>query len=348
MSLRELVRPNIWKLKGYSSARHEFEGEADVYLDANENPYATDINRYPDPFQEAVKSRLSEIKGIPNQNIFIGNGSDEPIDLILRIFCEPGVDNILTFPPTYGMYRVSADINNVAIIESSLTPDFQIDVPNALKQVDRYTKVAFICSPNNPTGNTIDHYSITSFLNSFNGITVIDEAYIDFSDDRSFSTLLDRYPRLIVLQTLSKAWGAAGIRLGLAYAQGEILRLLNKVKPPYNINILTQTRGLQLLQNVDQFKQQVTEIKAQRAQVAAALKDLDVVKKIYPSDTNFLLVEFDKPLEVFEYLRSEGVVIRDRTKTHLCDNCLRITIGTPEENKRLLQSLDAYTNEVKD
>ena len=294
-----------------------------------------------------MKKRLSEIKGIPPQNIFIGNGSDEPIDLILRIFCEPGVDNILTFPPTYGMYQVSAEINNVSIKESSLTVDYQMDVADALKQVDRNTKVAFICSPNNPTGNTIDHYSITSFLNSFKGITVIDEAYIDFSDERSFGAMLDRYPRLIVLQTLSKAWGAAGIRLGLAYAQGEILRLLNKVKPPYNINILTQNRGLQVLEDVKGFELQVAEIKTQRTQVKESLENFAIVKKIHPSATNFLLVEFDQPLEVFHYLRSKGVVIRDRTKTHLCDNCLRITIGTPEENERLLQSLRSYINEMK-
>ena len=347
MSLEELVRPNIWRLKGYSSARHEFEGIADVYLDANENPYDTDINRYPDPFQTAVKKRLSVIKGVPVENMFIGNGSDEPIDLLLRIFCEPGVDNILTFPPTYGMYQVSADINDVQIIESSLTTDYQIDIDQSLKLINNQTKVAFICSPNNPTGNLIDHNSVLRFLDSFKGISVIDEAYIDFAGSEGFAKMLVDYPRLVILQTLSKAWGAAGIRLGLAFASKAIIGLLNKIKPPYNINVLTQNRALEVLEDTESFNNQVEEIKTQKAEIIKSLGQLEIVIKIHPSDTNFLLVEFDKPMEVFEYLRSNGIVIRDRTKTHLCDNCLRITIGTPEENERLLRSLRSFINAMK-
>jgi len=342
MELKDLVRPNIWSLKGYSSARHEFEGEADVYLDANENPYDTAVNRYPDPFQIEVKKRLSKIKNVPVENIFVGNGSDEAIDLILRIFCEPGVDSILTFPPTYGMYQVSADINNVGIVKSSLTTDYQVDMNDALSRMTSQTKVAFICSPNNPTGNLIGRKSVEDFMSKFNGITVLDEAYIDFADDSGFSEMIEKYPRLIVLQTLSKAWGAAGIRFGLAYAQKGIMDLLNKVKPPYNVNALTQRKALEILNKEDGFKAQLTEIKVERSKLEMALPTFEMVKKIHPSDANFLLVEFDKPLEVFHYLRSKGIVIRDRTKTHLCDDCLRITIGTPEENQRLLTSLKEF------
>lgn len=342
MELKDLVRENIWNLNGYSSARHEFEGKADVFLDANENPFESDINRYPDPFQADVKDKLSDIKNITTNRIFLGNGSDEAIDLIMRIFCKPGVDQILTFPPTYGMYKVSADINDVEVIESSLTSDYQIDVNDALSKVTDYTKVAFICSPNNPTGNLIDRSTIEKFMDSFGGITVIDEAYIDFADTESMIHMLDRYPRLIVMQTLSKAWGAAGIRLGLAYANQEIIALFNKVKPPYNINSLTQQKALTLLNNVGLCVDQKLMILSERKRVQIALQDFDFVRQIHPSDANFILVEFDHAERIFEYLRDEGVVIRNRTKTHLCADCLRITIGTPEENKTLLEALKEF------
>lgn len=344
MELKDLVRPNIWSLKGYSSARHEFEGEAEVYLDANENPYETNVNRYPDPFQMKVKERLSQIKNVPVENIFVGNGSDEAIDLIMRIFCEPGRDNILTFPPTYGMYSVSADINNVEIIESSLLTDYQIDIDNTLSEINANTKVAFICSPNNPTGNQIDTQSIDTFLEKFKGITVIDEAYIDFATEKGYANLINKYPRLIVLQTLSKAWGAAGIRFGLAYANEEIMQLINKVKPPYNVNVLTQQKALAILNDEEAFNVKLDEIIAERIKLEKALADISLIQKIHPSDANFLLVQFGEALEVFHYLRSKGIVIRDRTKTHLCADCLRVTVGTPEENQRLLSALRAFEN----
>ncbi|MBT8219169.1 MAG: histidinol-phosphate transaminase [Bacteroidia bacterium] len=345
MDIKALVRESIWNLQGYSSARHEYDGVADIFLDANENPYQSEINRYPDPFQLKLKDRLSEIKHIVPDRIFIGNGSDEAIDLIIRIFCEPDKDNIIIFPPTYGMYKVSADINNVKTIKSSLTADYQINTSDALSKINAHTKVAFICSPNNPTGNIMKRSDVLHFIKNFNGITVIDEAYIDFSDGPGYSDWIDQNPGLIILQTLSKAWGAAGIRLGIAMSNEVVIGLLNKVKPPYNVNSLSQQRALEVLSDEADFNARVNQIKRERERVAESLLSMELVRKVHPSEANFLLVEMDRAAQLFRYLREKGVVIRDRTRTHLCNDCLRITIGLPQENDRLLEEIGIFDNQ---
>ena len=342
MNLEKLVRPNIWKLQPYSSARHEFEGQAEVYLDANENPYGSAYSRYPDPLQNELKSAISQHKSIVSEQIFLGNGSDEAIDLIIRIFCTPGKDEILILPPTYGMYKVCADISAVKVNECLLTPNFQLDVAGMKKAITPDTKVLFICSPNNPTGNLINPDSIFEILQFFNGIVVLDEAYVDFADKgSSWLAKLDQHPNLIILQTFSKAWGLAGIRLGLAFASKEIIELMNKVKPPYNINLLTQQTALRSLQEfASQKEQEVDEIISERARLAERLEGRPEVLRIYPSNANFLLIKFKHSDQIFKHLKDAGIVVRDRSRTPLCEGCLRITIGTPMENNLVIETLN--------
>lgn len=342
MSIERFVRPNIQKLKPYSSARDEFEGNGEVFLDANESPYETDVNRYPDPYQRELKKEIAKIKGVNAQNIFLGNGSDEAIDLIFRIFCEPGKDNIIISDPTYGMYKVSADIHDIEVVKVPLSESFEFSAQENLDKVNDSTKVIFICSPNNPSGNDLSVDEIERVIKGFEGVVVIDEAYIDFSDQNSFSNKIDQFPNLIVLQTFSKAWGLAGLRLGLAYASEVIIGYFNKVKPPYNINQLTQKRALEALKNKAEVQANVTTILSEREKLRNELEQLPNVIEILPSDTNFLMVRFENAPEIFQYLLSLEVIIRDRSKALHCDKCLRITVGTPEENKKLIDNLKSY------
>jgi histidinol-phosphate aminotransferase len=337
--LNKLVRPNIIQLKPYSSARSEFKGAADVFLDANENPFDTGLNRYPDPLQWKLKAKISALKGVPKENIFLGNGSDEVIDLLVRIFCEPQEDHILILPPTYGMYQVSADIANVEIRSVQLTPDFQPDVDTIFSTVNENSKILFLCSPNNPTGNNLHLEKIETLLTHFPGIVALDEAYIDFSSQKSCTELLSEFPNLVVLQTFSKAWGLAGIRLGIAFASPEIIHYFNKVKPPYNINQLTQNAALAALENQTQQQEMVQTIIGQRTLLQQYLMSLELVERIYPSDANFLLVKVKDPKNTYNYLVEQGIIVRDRSNVVLCEGCLRITVGTPEENERLVQAL---------
>ncbi len=339
MNLQELVRPNIWNLKPYSSARDEFKGEASVYLDANENPYNAPFNRYPDPMQWVVKEQIEKIKGVSRENILLGNGSDEPIDLVFRAFCEPGVENVVAIDPTYGMYQVCADINNIEYRKVRLTEDFQLDVDALLKVVDDKTKVIFLCSPNNPTGNAFPKEELIRVINSFRGIVVIDEAYIDFSDKGTFLADLDRYPNVIVLQTFSKAWGSAAIRLGMAFASKEIISVLNKIKYPYNVNQLTQEQALKVLANASQVKIWVNVLLNERQTLVERLKQLPFVQKIYPSDSNFVLVKVGNANGIYGKLVDQGIIVRNRHSVTLCEGCLRITVGTPDENRILLEAL---------
>lgn len=351
--LNALVRNNIKSLKPYSSARHEFEGKASVYLDANENAFGspeaavertivTAYNRYSDPLQWQLKFQLARIKGVPAENIFIGNGSDEVIDLAYRIFCNPGKDNVIICPPTYGMYEVSGNINDVNIKKVSLTPDFQLDVEGILNAVDAHTKLLFICSPNNPTGNNMNRRDIELLLNNFPGIVIIDEAYINYSNQKTFIQELTEYPNLIVMQTLSKAWGLAALRLGLCYASLDIINLFNKVKPPYNINLASQELGLKALQHTDQVNDWIKISVAQRELVKQEIATFSFVNKVYQSEANFLLVKVKDADTLYQYLASNEVVVRNRSREHLCEGCLRVTIGTPEENKQLIQLLKQY------
>jgi histidinol-phosphate aminotransferase len=334
-SLEKIVRPNILALKPYRSARDEFKGTATAYLDANENPFGT-LNRYPDPLQKQLKNKLSQIKGIVTENIFVGNGSDEAIDLCFRIFCEPGKEKALTFTPTYGMYKVSADINNVDLTEVPLTADFQIDVKDALPLLkDENLKLVFLCSPNNPTGNILTDVEV--ILQNFSGIVVVDEAYIDFSETTSLSEKLVQYPNLIVLQTLSKAWGLAAARVGLAFASGEIISLFNKVKPPYNISKLNNEAALSVLENQEKIEQQKAILLAERATLIDDLSQLPITKKIYPTDANFVLVEVTDADTIYNALVERGIILRNRNT--IVPGCLRITIGTPEENTLLITTL---------
>ena len=344
MNLDKLLRNNIKALKPYSSARDEFSGEADVYLDANENPYNEPYNRYPDPLQWAVKAKIAELKKIAPEKIFLGNGSDEPIDIIFRAFCEPGVDNIVTIDPTYGMYQVAADINNVEVRKVKLNEDFGFSAQKLLDTTNIYTKAIFVCSPNNPTANLLDKVEIVKLLTDFDGLVVVDEAYIDFSPESSLLPELDNYENLIILQTFSKAWGMAGIRLGMAFAQPEIIRVFNKVKYPYNINILTQQKALELLDNLQEKEEWVNTILDERAKMIRKLFKLPFVQVIYPSDANFILVKMNDARGIYEYLTEQKIIVRDRSKVTLCENSLRITIGSPEENKKLRKALKKLVN----
>jgi histidinol-phosphate aminotransferase len=339
MNLEKLLRNNIKALKPYSSARDEFSGEADVYLDANENPYNAPYNRYPDPLQWAVKAKIAELKNIAPEKIFLGNGSDEPIDIIFRAFCEPGLDNVVSIDPSYGMYQVAADINNVEVHKVRLNSEYQFNAENLLNAANLYTKAIFICSPNNPTANLLDKTEIVKLLTEFEGLVVVDEAYIDFSPGSSLLPDLDQYPNLIVLQTFSKAWGMAGIRLGMAFAQPEIIRIFNKVKYPYNINILTQQKALELLEKVSEKEEWVKIILEERDKMVKKLFKLPFVQVVYPSDANFILVKMHDARGIYEYLTEQKIIVRDRSKVALCDDCLRITIGSPEENKKLRKAL---------
>lgn len=344
--LDKLIRENIKNLKPYSSARHEFTGKASVFLDANENAYGSPLpekfNRYPDPLQWQLKFQLSRIKGVPAENIFIGNGSDEVIDLAFRIFCNPGVDNAIICPPTYGMYEVSADINDVATKKVNLTPDFQLDVEGILDAIDANTKLLFICSPNNPTGNNMNREDVEILLNNFPGIILIDEAYINYSKQKTFIQELTEYPNLIVMQTLSKAWGLAALRLGLCYASMDIIDIFNKVKPPYNVNEASQQLGLEALQDTATVNTWTKQVVEERNNFATQIQQLPFVEKIYPSDANFILVKVKDANHLYDYLSSNEVIVRNRNKDVNCNNCLRITIGTPEENKTLLNLLNTY------
>lgn len=354
--LQKLVRQNIRTLKPYSSARDEFKGEASVFLDANENSYGSPVslsspngegpgmrfNRYPDPLQWQLKFAIAKIKGVPAENIFIGNGSDEVIDLAYRIFCEPGKDNVIICPPTYGMYEVSANINDVQIKKVSLKNNFQLDVEGILEAINDRTKLLFICSPNNPTGNNMNRSDVELLLNNFPGLIIIDEAYINFSRQKTFIQELIEYPNLIVIQTLSKAWGLASLRLGLGFASLDIIDLFNKVKPPYNINQASQELALEALQNTAQVNDWIKEVVEQRKYLAENLLLFSFVKKIFASDANFLLIKVEDADSLYQYLSGNKIVVRNRSKETKCENCLRITVGTPEENLELLKILKDY------
>ncbi|MEN9569139.1 MAG: hypothetical protein RL172_370 [Bacteroidota bacterium] len=344
--LNTLIRQNIKNLTPYSSARHEFTGKASVFLDANENafgsPLAEKFNRYPDPLQWQLKFQLARIKGVPAENIFVGNGSDEVIDLAFRIFCNPGKDNVIVCPPTYGMYEVSANINDVAIKKVNLTPNFQLDVPGILDAVDANTKLLFICSPNNPTGNNMNRDDVEVLLNNFPGIVIIDEAYINYSRQKTFIQELTEYPNLVVMQTLSKAWGLAALRLGLCYASMDIIDVFNKVKPPYNVNEASQHLGLEALQDTSTVNDWIKTVVEQRALLVNEINGLSFVEKLYPSDANFILVKVANANALYDYLTANEVIVRNRNKDVNCSNCLRITIGTPDENNLLIKLLKTF------
>ena len=354
--LEKLVRDNIRRLTPYSSARHEFKGEASVFLDANENSFGSPVllpspsgegagvrfNRYPDPLQWQLKFELAKIKGVPAEYIFIGNGSDEVIDLAYRIFCNPKNDNVIICPPTYGMYEVSANINDVEIRKVNLTEDFQLDVDGILGATDQNTKLLFICSPNNPTGNNMKRKDVELLLNNFPGIVIIDEAYINFSRQKTFIQELTEYQNLVVMQTLSKAWGLASLRLGLAFASIQIIELFNKVKPPYNINKASQALAIEALQNTQQVNDWIKQTVEQRDFLIKELSGFPFVKKIFESDANFLLVRVDNANTLYNYLSQNKIIVRNRSKEIMCDNCLRITIGTPKENLELIKILKDY------
>ncbi|MDB5009491.1 MAG: histidinol-phosphate transaminase [Mucilaginibacter sp.] len=345
-NINNILRENIKNLTPYSSARDEYQGEASVFLDANENAFGSPLdqqyNRYPDPLQYQVKKRLSEIKGVPIRNIFLGNGSDEAIDILFRSFCNPGVDNVILVPPTYGMYEVSANINDVEARKVSLTADFQLNLEGIAEAINEHTKLIFICSPNNPTGNSINRDDVETLLANFNGIVVVDEAYINFSRQKTFIQELTEYANLVVLQTLSKAWGLAGLRVGMAFASEEIIEVMNKVKPPYNINESSQQLALKALENVDQVNAWIKETLTQRDKLVLGLKNFDFVLDIYPSDANFILVKTTVPKSIYNFLVEKGIIVRDRSKIDLCEGALRITVGTPNENQLLLSTLQNF------
>ncbi|HMQ43024.1 MAG TPA: histidinol-phosphate transaminase [Mariniflexile sp.] len=341
MNIQNLIRPTIKALKPYSSARDEFQGVTDnmVFLDANENPFENGVNRYPDPHQIKLKAILSEIKGVSAKNILLGNGSDEVLDLIFRAFCEPNQDNIVILPPTYGMYEVLANLNAIGIKKVNLDADFQPKVEEILNTADANSKLLFICSPNNPSGNSFTSEAIETLVRNFKGIVVIDEAYIDFSDAESWVSKFDQYPNLIVSQTLSKAYAMAGIRLGICYASTEIITVLNTIKPPYNINELTQKKAIELLNFKDLATNQIADILKERTALISELKSIRYISKIYPTDANFVLVKVDDANKRYNQLIEKGIVIRNRTTQTGCENTLRLTVGTPKENEILIKAL---------
>jgi len=344
--LNALIRPNIRNLVPYSSARDEFKGEASIYLDANENSLGSPLtkwyNRYPDPLQWEVKKKLAAIKGIPVEQIFLGNGSDEAIDLLYRAFCEPGMDNVIICPPTYGMYEVSANINNIALKKVPLTPDFQIDLDAMEQAIDMNTRIIWLCSPNNPTGNSLNREDIEIILNNFDGLVVIDEAYINFSRQRSFIPELNEYPNLVILQTMSKAWGLAALRIGMAFASKGIIEVMNRIKPPYNISQAAQELVLKALDQVEEVNDMIRILVDERRKLEESLTALPQVIKVYPSDANFLLVKTINAKGIYRYLVEKGVVVRDRSSVMLCEESLRITVGTPAENKALVEMIGQY------
>lgn len=349
--LENILRENIKKLVPYSSARDEYKGAQGIFLDANENSLGSpidditeNVNRYPDPLQVKLKKKLSSIKGIPSENIFLGNGSDEAIDILFRAFCEPGKDSAIVCPPAYGMYEVSAAINNVDVKRINLTPEtFQLDTEKIISSIDKNVKLIFLCCPNNPTGNGIKWVDVKILLEKFAGIVVMDEAYINFASYRSLTTELPNYPNLVILQTLSKAWGMAGLRIGMAFASSEIINVFNKIKPPYNINVVSQQLAEEALGNIEQVNAFTKEIVEEREKLFASLKEFSFIRKIYPSEANFLLIKVNDPKKLYDYLISKQIIVRDRSKMPLCEGCLRITVGTKEENKKLLEEIKKYS-----
>ena len=343
MDINNLQRENIKNLRPYSTARDEYKGQASVFLDANENSYGSPLeqnyNRYPDPLQLDLKDAISKIKGVPIENTFLGNGSDEAIDLLYRAFCEPGIDNVIILPPTYGMYEVSAEINNVEVRKVNLLANYQLDLEGIAEAIDEHTKIIFICSPNNPTGNSIIRTDIETILANFQGLVVIDEAYINYARQKTFITELTEYANLVILQTFSKAWGLAALRLGMAFAARPVIDIFNKVKPPYNINQATQDLALEALKNVAQVNDWIKLTVQERTRLTEVLTTLPLVKKVYPSDANFILVAMDNATQIYDALVEQGIIVRDRSKVTLCEGCLRVTIGTPEENNLLIQAL---------
>ena len=338
--LKELTRENVWNLAPYSCARNEFSGRnASVYLDANENPYNSPFNRYPDPLQLEVKKQLAKVKQVPEESIFIGNGSDEPIDLMYRCFTEPKVDNVVAMDPTYGMYKVCADINDVEYRTVMLEPGFRLNAEKMLAACDEHTKIIWLCTPNNPSGNALDTNEVIKVLNGFDGFVVVDEAYSDFSSQKPFRLELAKYPNMVVLNTMSKAWGCAGIRMGMAFAQKNVIDIMNKVKYPYNVNILTQREALELLKDPFEVDKWVRTILLERLRMIDAIGLLPMCRKIHHSDANFLLVEVDDAQATYDYLVDKGIIVRNRNSVRLCEGCLRITIGTKTENQELLAAL---------
>ncbi len=341
--LKELTRPNIWSLAPYSSARDEYSGhEAHVFLDANENPYGNPLNRYPDPLQRELKARISQVKGVAADSIFLGNGSDEAIDLLYRCFCQSGIDNVVAIEPTYGMYKVCADINEVEYRPVQLDEHFQIQADRLLQACNQNTKLIWICSPNNPTGNSIDREEILKVINGFEGIVVVDEAYSDFSAQRPLRLELTKYPNLVVLNTLSKAWASAAIRLGMAFASPDIIGLFNKVKYPYNVNYLTQQQAMKALNDTQSVERWVRLILEERGRMLEAFRQLPICEQVYPTDANFFLARVTDAQAIYDYLVRQGIIVRNRTRVQLCHNCLRITIGTRTENAELLGALRQY------
>ena len=342
-TLEQLVRPNIWSLAPYSSARDEYSGkEAHVFLDANENPYNAPYNRYPDPLQRELKAVLSRVKSVPEENIFLGNGSDEAIDLPYRIFCEPGRDNVVAIAPTYGMYQVCADINNIEYRQVLLDEHFQLQADRLLAACDEYTKIIWICSPNNPTGNSLDRDEILKVIDRFEGIVIVDEAYIDFAQQMSLRQELPTHPNLIILQTMSKAWGAAAIRLGMAFASKEIISIYNNVNYPYNVNLLTQQQALERLKDPFEVDKQVKMLLQERSRLMQAFQELPICEQVYRTDANFFLARMTDAQRIYDYLVDQGIIVRNRTRVVLCQNCLRVTIGTRSENNELLSALRQY------
>ena len=341
--LEQLVRKNIWSLAPYSSARDEYSGkEAHVFLDANENPYNAPYNRCPDPLQRELKAMLSKVKGVPVENIFLGNGSDEAIDLVFRIFCQPGRDNVVSIAPTYGMYQVCADINDVEYRQVLLDDNYQFKAADLLAATDEHTKAIWLCSPNNPTGNSLDRDEILKVIDQFGGIVVVDEAYIDFAQQLSLRQELPRHPNLIILQTMSKAWGSAAIRLGMAFASREIISLYNKVKYPYNVNLLTQQQAQEMLRDPFEVDKWVRTLLGERTRLMQAFQELPICEQVYKTDANFFLARMTDAQQIYDYLVDRGIIVRNRTRVHLCHNCLRITVGTRSENAELLSALRQY------
>ncbi len=351
MNLENLIRENIKRLSPYSSARKEFAGKAEIFLDANENsfgsPLSINYNRYPDPLQFEIKEKIAALQSVKTNEIFIGNGSDEAIDLLFRIFCEPRKDNILICPPTYGMYEVSAEINDIAIKCANLTADFRLDFRAIENAIDENTKLLFICSPNNPTGNAFTKAEISNLVKNFGGIVVVDEAYIHFSGEDSMIDEIENLPNLVVLQTFSKAWGLAGLRVGLAFANEEIITLFNKVKPPYNVSQIAQEAILDALENCEKVEKTIAEIILEREKLIENLSRFSFVTKIYPTDANFVLVKTVDAEKIYRFLLDEKIVVRNRNSVELCEGCLRITVGTPEENESLLKSLEKFTTKTQ-
>ncbi|MEO0474195.1 MAG: histidinol-phosphate transaminase [Bacteroidota bacterium] len=351
MNLQSLIRPHIRALKAYSSARDEYTGKVGTFLDANENALGSvadgPYNRYPDPHQRAVKTELARLRAVQPEQVFLGNGSDEAIDLLFRAFCEPGKDEVLLMPPTYGMYQVSADLNQIPARKVPLTNNFQLDLPNIQAALSPNTKLIFLCSPNNPTGNCLKAEDVKVILESAPGLVIVDEAYIDFAQRASVLSWLAEYPNLVVLQTFSKAWGMAGLRLGMAFAHPEIIAVMTRIKPPYNVNLLTQELAIKALSNHEKQQEMVAATLAERARMAESLGDLDFVAKVFPSDANFLLVKVPEPDQMYDRLIGKRIIIRNRSKVLLCEGCLRITVGTKIENDAFLTAFSALGNEIE-